>query len=42
MNKKELEKYNPNTEFLLYKTPNEDIKIDVLIQKKLFGCPKKK
>ena len=31
-NKKELSKYNPATEFLLYKTANGDIKVDVLLQ----------
>ena len=30
MSEKVLTKYNPNSEFLLYKTPNGDIKVDVL------------
>ena len=29
MKDKELTEYNPNTNFLLYKTPNGDIKVDV-------------
>lgn len=32
MNNKELSINNPTTEFLLYKTPNGDVKVDVLIQ----------
>ena len=42
MNKKELSKYNPNREFLLYKSPNGDIKVDVLIQNKTIWMPQKK
>jgi len=42
MNDKELTEYNPNTNFLLYKTPNGDIKIDVLIQNKTIWMPQKK
>ncbi|MCK5809179.1 virulence RhuM family protein [bacterium] len=37
-----LEKYNPNTEFLLYKTPNGDIKVDVLLQNETIWMPQKK
>ena len=42
MSEKELTKYNPNSEFLLYKTPNGDIKVDVLIQQKTIWMPQKK
>lgn len=42
MNKKELSKYNPNREFLLYKTPNGDIKVDVLLQNETIWMPQKK
>ena len=42
MNKKELSKYSPNREFLLYKTPNGKIKVDVLIQNKTIWLPQKK
>ena len=42
MNKKELSKYNPTTEFLLYKTPNGDIKVDVLLQNETIWMPQKK
>jgi len=42
MNKKELSKYNPTTEFLLYKTPNGDIKVDVLLQDETIRMPQKK
>jgi hypothetical protein len=44
MNNKEfdLSKYNPNTNFLLYKTPNGDVKVDVLIQNKTIWMPQKK
>lgn len=42
MNEKELTKYNPNSEFLLYKTPNGNIKVDVLIQSKTIWMPQKK
>lgn len=37
-----LEKYNPNTNFLLYKTPNGDVKVDVLLQNKTIWMPQKK
>ena len=42
MNKKELSKYNPTTEFLLYKTPNGEIKVDVLLQNETIWMPQKK
>jgi len=42
MNKKELSKLNPATEFLLYKTPNGDIKVDVLLQNETIWMPQKK
>jgi len=42
MNKKELSKYNPTTEFLLYKTSNGDIKVDVLLQNETIWMPQKK
>ena len=42
MNKKELSKYNPATEFLLYKTSNGDVKVDVLLQNKTIWMPQKK
>jgi hypothetical protein len=35
-------KYNPNMEFLLYKTSNGDIKVDVLLQDKTIWMPQKK
>ena len=38
----DLSKYNPNTEFLLYKTPNGDIKVDVLLQNETIWMPQKK
>ena len=38
----DLSKYNPNTEFLLYKTPNGNIKIDVLLQNETIWMPQKK
>ena len=38
----DLSKYNPNTEFLLYKTPNGDIKVDVLLQDETIWLPQKK
>ncbi|SLM29651.1 Toxin-antitoxin system, toxin component, Fic family [Desulfamplus magnetovallimortis] len=41
MNEKELSKYNPTTEFLLYKTPNGDIKVDVLLQNETIWMPQK-
>jgi hypothetical protein len=37
-----LEKYNPNTNFLLYKTLNGDVKVDVLLQDKTIWMPQKK
>ena len=37
-----IDKYNPNTNFLLYKTPNGDIKVDVLLQNKTIWMPQKK
>ena len=37
-----LEKYNPSTNFLLYKTANGDVKIDVLLQNKTIWMPQKK
>ncbi len=42
MNKRELTEYSPNKEFLLYKTPNGDVKVDVLIQNKTIWLPQKK
>ena len=42
MSEKELSKYNPTTEFLLYKTPNGDIKVDVLLQNETIWMPQKK
>jgi hypothetical protein len=38
----DLEKYKPNREFLLYKTPNGDVKVDVLLQNETIWLPKKK
>ena len=38
----DLSKYNPNTEFLLYKTSNGDIKVDVLLQNETIWMPQKK
>ena len=37
-----LDKYNPNTNFLLYKTANGDVKVDVLLQDKTIWMPQKK
>ncbi|MEA3495865.1 MAG: RhuM family protein, partial [Bacteroidota bacterium] len=37
-----IEKYNPNTNFLLYKTPNGDVKVDVLLQNETIWMPQKK
>ena len=37
-----LSQYNPNTEFLLYKTPNGDVKVDVLLQNETIWMPQKK
>lgn len=42
MNKKDLSNYNPTSEFLLYKTPNGDIKVDVLLQNETIWMPQKK
>lgn len=42
MNKNELSKYHPATEFLLYKTSNGDIKVDALLQNKIIWIPQKK
>ena len=42
MNKKELSKYNPATEFLLYKNPKGDIKVDVWLQDETIWMPQKK
>ena len=36
-NKNGLSKNNPVTEFLLYKTPNGEIKVDVLLQNEKVG-----
>ena len=37
----DLQQYNPNTNFLLYKTPNGDVKVDVLLQGKTIWMPQK-
>jgi len=37
-----LDKYNPNTNFLLYKTENGDVKVDVLLQNETIWMPQKK
>ncbi len=37
-----LNEYKPNTNFLLYKTPNGDVKVDVLLQNKTIWLPQKK
>ena len=42
MSEKSLSKYSPTTEFLLYKTPNGDIKVDVLLQDETIWMPQKK
>jgi len=42
MEKKDLSKYNPASEFLLYKSPNGDIKVDVLLQNETVWMPQKK
>ncbi len=42
MKQNAISKYNPETEFLLYKTPNGDIKVDVLIQNETIWMPQKK
>lgn len=38
----DLAKYKPNREFLLYKTPNGDVKVDVLLQNETIWMPQKK
>lgn len=38
----DLEKYRPNREFLLYKTSNGDVKVDVLLQNETIWMPQKK
>ncbi len=38
----DLEKYKPNREFLLYKTSNGDVKVDVLLQNETIWMPQKK
>ena len=38
----DLSKYNPSTNFMLYKTPKGDIKVDVLIQNETIWMPQKK
>ncbi|MDA3912093.1 MAG: virulence RhuM family protein [Bacteroidales bacterium] len=38
----DLGKYKPNWEFLLYKTPNGDVKVDVLLQNETIWMPQKK
>ena len=38
----DLSKYKPNSEFLLYKTSNGDIKVDVLLQNETIWMPQKK
>jgi len=38
----DLSKYKPNREFLLYKTPNGDVKVDVLLQNETIWMPQKK
>ena len=40
--KKELSRYNPNREFLLYKTPNGEIKVDVLLHNETIWLSQKK
>lgn len=37
-----IDKYNPNTNFLLYKSANGDVKVDVLLQDKTIWMPQKK
>ncbi len=37
-----LEKYKPNREFLLYKTPNGEVRVDVLLQNETIWMPQKK
>ena len=38
----DLEKYQPNREFILYKTSNGDVKVDVLLQNETIWMPQKK
>ncbi len=38
----DLAKYRPNREFLLYSTPNGDVKVDVLLQNETIWMPQKK
>lgn len=38
----DLSKYNPNSQFLLYKTDNGDIKVDVLLQNETIWMPQSK
>jgi len=38
----DLEKYKPNREFLLYKTANGDVKVDVLLRNETIWMPQKK
>ena len=37
-----IDNYNPNTNFLLYKSANGDVKVDVLLQDKTIWMPQKK
>ena len=41
-NNMDLSKYKPNSEFLLYKTANGNVKIDVLLQNETIWIPQKK
>ena len=38
----DLSKYKPNREFLLYKSSNGDVKVDVLLQNETIWMPQKK
>jgi hypothetical protein len=40
-NNMDLSKYNPNSQFLLYKTDKGDIKVDVLLQNETIWLPQK-
>ena len=42
MSELDLSKYRPNREFLLYKSPNGDIKVDVLLQNETVWMPQKR
>ena len=42
MSELDLTKYKPNRKFLLYKSPNGDIKVDVLLQNETIWMPQKK